>query len=603
MRRAEALAIMPSRHFRSFGLVAALAIAAGSALLHCAAPAAEDEELSEDQITGVSNALGLGLRYEEKSGRVQATLSGGLKDDEKLFIRVRRGKMTLTSQKDLSCAELTQARPLAGSGQRELTGKIVYQGPKVEKSIFDLAHLYEDPNWATGNVPQSVKDDIKNLGPDPIVEACVMKGDKVRAKLATNLAYAWDQGTKAERTLAKLSADIHFAGVDAGLGEGGASDAGPVEADAGNGNAGGQGNGRVLDETNVTSQIEYGQLCVQELGEIPFFKKRGEGKYDTFDCRDLVGKDGDTSTGPIPGVEGAMIPVTVDGVPQDKCSPGQELGPESSDYGCMAKADHGMFLATGRTQPGPMVVTAKNDKGSHWLLLCRKVADDGKGMTKTKTFTDMAMIGHNPKTGRTCFFQNSIGSGKDGSKVPHPGDVEKSTTVWSSYVQSYCSGTCHGESAFTHSPWIDGAKRANGKPIVPKVGEHPDFLISDLSAPYNIVAADKLGFSLPKQLVSDEVGACNNCHRLAGGTLQNFAKWSTGTGEDYFSNITDFGKKFENSHWMPPRRDGLTEANWASSKYGQALQFMQKCNDNSADPACIWADVPRGAFNNPKVER
>src|ERR1700682_4515619 len=130
MRRAEALAIMPSRHFRSFGLVAALAIAAGSALVHCAAPAAEDEELSEDQITGVNNALGLGLRYEEKSGRVQATLSGGLKDDDKLFIRVRRGKMTLTSQKDLSCTELTQARPLADSGQRELTGKIVYQDPK-----------------------------------------------------------------------------------------------------------------------------------------------------------------------------------------------------------------------------------------------------------------------------------------------------------------------------------------------------------------------------------------------------------------------------------------------------------------------------------------
>ena len=267
---------MTSRHFRSVGLVAALVVAAGSALIHCAAPADEEADLSEDQITGVGNALGLGLRYEEKSGKVQATLSGGLKDGEKLYIRVRRGKMTLTSQKDLDCSALTQARPLAGSGERELTGKIVYQGPKVEKSVFDLAKLYDDPNWATGNVPQSVKDDIKKFGPDPIVEACVMAGGKVRAKLATNLAYAWDQGTKATNTLAKLSANLHFNGADAGLeGEGGA-EAGPVN---GNGAAG----GGPLDETNVTSQIEYGQLCVQELGEIPFFKKRGEGKYDTFD--------------------------------------------------------------------------------------------------------------------------------------------------------------------------------------------------------------------------------------------------------------------------------------------------------------------------------
>ena len=77
--------------------------------------------------------------------------------------------------------------------------------------------------------------------------------------------------------------------------------------------------------------------------------------------------------------------------------------------------------------------------------------------------------------------------------------------------------------------------------------------------------------------------------------------WSTGTGDSYFANITDFGKKFENSHWMAPRKDGITEATWEASKYGQALKFMEKCNDNAADPTCIWADVPRGNFNNPKV--
>jgi hypothetical protein len=350
---------------------------------------------------------------------------------------------------------------------------------------------------------------------------------------------------------------------------------------------------------------EYGKKCVEELGEIPFFKKLANGKYDTFDCRDFKGTGEGHDPVAMDGVEGSLIPLTVDDQKREKCDGEGPNGQKSfSSYDCVSKCDHAEFLSEG-CEVGPTVTHAKNDKGSHWLLLCRKVADDGKGMTKTKTFTDMAMIGHNPKTGRTCFFQNSIGSGKDGSKVPHPADVEKSTTVWSSYVQNYCSGTCHAESAFVHSPWIDGAKRANGKPVVPKAGENPDFLISDLSAPYNIVAADKLGFSIPKQLVSDEVGACNNCHRLAGGTLQNFAKWSTGTGDEYFSNITDFGKKFENSHWMAPRAvaDGLNDANWDASKYGQALKFMEKCANNSADPSCIWADVPRGKFNNPKVER
>jgi hypothetical protein len=598
---------MSLRHLRSLGLVTALAFAAGSAFIHCAAPEEEEKELSEDEITGVNNALGLGLRYEEKTGRVQASLKSGLRDGEQLFIRVRRGKITVTSQKQLDCKDLTKASPLSGSGERDGTGKVLFQGPKVDKAIFDLVNVYDDPNWATGNVPQSLKDDLKKNGPDPIVEACILKGDKVRAKLQTNLAYAWDQSTKAERTTSSRSHGIHLAGNDAGLeGEGGVDDGGAAgdageSADGGDADGGNVTPGRAIDETNVSSQIEYGELCVQELGEIPFFKKRGPGKYDTFDCRNLVGMDGDTVTGPIEGVEGATIPTMVDGVQQTKCSPGRELGPDSESYGCMDKADHGMFLATGETQPGAMVVTAKNEKGSHWLLLCRKVADDGQGMMKTTIFNDMAMIGTNPKTGRTCFFQNSIGQGRDGKHVTHPADVEKSTAVWSSRVQAYCTGSCHAESAFTHSPWIDGAKRANGKPIIPKIGEHPDFLVSDLSAPYNIVAGDKLNFKLPKQLVSDEVGACNNCHRLAGNTLKDFANWSTGTGDDYFSNITDFGKKFENSHWMPPRKDGLTDANWATSKYGKALEFMKKCSDNESDPACIWADIPRGAYNNPAV--
>jgi hypothetical protein len=52
---------------------------------------------------------------------------------------------------------------------------------------------------------------------------------------------------------------------------------------------------------------------------------------------------------------------------------------------------------------------------------------------------------------------------------------------------------------------------------------------------------------------------------------------------------------------MAPRLDGLNASNWDTSKYGEALKFMDKCNSNPADPSCIWADVPRGNFNNPKV--
>lgn len=594
---------MKSLPVRSLVLLCALAASAGGALLHCAAPTEEDEPLSEDEITGVNNKLGLGLRYDAKAGSVQATLKKDLRDGERLLVRVRRGKLTLTSQRQLDCkamaAEVAPVRPLP---LRDAAGKTVYQGPKVERSVVDLMHLFDDARWADNSMPIADREEMKRLGPDPIVEACIMKGDTVRAKLQTNLAYAWDQGTKAAGAARALGqGSLRFTNTDGGLvGEGGADDAAAPEADAGapEGEDAGAAGPRITEQ-NVTSQIEYGELCVQELGEIPFFKKLGPGKYDTFDCRDLVGTNAEGVTGPIPGVEGATIPARIDGVVQDKCSPGRELGLDDESYGCLDKADHGMYLASGETQPGPMVVTAKNEQGSHWLLLCRKVSDDGNGMMKTKVFNDIAMIGHNPRTGRTCFFQNSIGSGRDGAHVPHPADVDKSTTVWSSNVQSYCSGKCHAADPFVHSPWIDGAKRANGKPIVPKMGELSDFLVSNAEAPYNIVAADHLGFSIPKQLVNDEVGACNNCHRLAGDMVGRFSEWATGTGDTYYNRITDFGKKFENSHWMPPRLDGLDESNWATSKYGRALDVIKKCASNASDPICLWADSPRGAFANP----
>lgn len=580
---------------RTLTLFAALCASSVAALVHCAAPPEEEQDLSEDHVTGVSNALGLGLRYDETKGTVQATLRDRLADGEQLYIRVRRGKITGASQRELDCKDLTQTTPVT-IGRREPGGKLVYQGPAVDSSIIDLVHLYDDPRWATGDVPRALQDEVRKLGSDPIVEACILRGDKVRAKLQTNLVYAWDVATRDRAAASSMAArTLQPMGVDAAIVA--HDDAGTVPDSGGGGGV----TREPLSEANVHSQIEYGQLCEKELGEIPFFRKLGDGKYDTFDCRKGVGSNASGSTGAIDGVEGAMIPVHVDGVEQTKCSPGRELGPESSSYGCMDKADRGMFLASGDVQPGPMVHTARNAQGTHWVLLCRKVADDGKGMIGSETFNDIAMLGHNPRTGRTCFFQNSIGSGKDGAHVAHPGDVEKSTTIWSSSVQAYCSGSCHAADPFVHTPWIDGAKRTNGTTVVPKMGEHPDFPVSQTDAPYNIVAADQLGFDIPKQLVSDEVGPCNNCHRLAGNTMRQFARWVTGTGDDYFEKLTDLGKKFENSHWMPPRLEGLTEATWPGSKFAKALEVMDKCAKDANDPACIWADVPRGAFVNPKV--
>jgi hypothetical protein len=495
---------MRTPSFRTSAFFAALVVAASvPVVVNCGSTELEeDQALSEDDI-GVNNASGLGLRFDESSGSIQATLKRSLDEGERLVVRIRGGKITSRSQADLNCGELIETEVLG----RDASGKVAFQGPKVERAMFELLKLYNDPRWATLDVSSAQLETARKT-PDAMVEACLVKNGKPRAKLVTHLAYAFDQGTK-DYALRTRGESIGLQAGDGGLA---ASDAGAPASDGGApSNDGGSEPARVITEENVAGQIEYSNLCEKDLGEIPFFPKIKDGSYETFDCRDLVanGKDGNQPR-KLEGIEGANIPARVDGKEVTVCDPGRELGPGSSSYGCIAKTDEGMYLKSGLNQPGAMVVSAKNSKGSHWTLLCRAVADDGKGMMKTKTFNDIAMIGHNPRTGRTCFFQNKIGSGDDGSKVAHPGDVDKSSTIWSGSPQSFCSGDCHGNSPFLHSKWIDGARRSNGKTVVPMAGQHPDLPIS-APIPYNLVAGDRLGFALPK--ISRERGS-QRVHQL-----------------------------------------------------------------------------------------
>jgi len=295
-----------------------------------------------------------------------------------------------------------------------------------------------------------------------------------------------------------------------------------------------------------------------------------------------------------------MIPLTVDDQPQTECSEGRT---SSRSYDCVDKCDNAMWLTAsshtglGRKaacQPGVTVSTAKNAQGSHWVLLCRKVDNsNGESMTKTKVFNDIAIVGSNPKTGKTCFFQNKENVGNDGSRVTHPGDVARSSAIWPSTPSSYCTKNCHAADAFVHSPWIDQALRSDGKTIVPKMGEQRDFPISNLELPYRLVNGPAQGFQLPQQLVSEDATPCTTCHRVAGKAFAEFAEWSTGEGEAYYGKITERYKTFEKSHWMPLRLDGLTAENFPTSKWGVAVKHIRTCMDDPSAEGCEFADVPQ----------
>lgn len=340
-------------------------------------------------------------------------------------------------------------------------------------------------------------------------------------------------------------------------------------------------------EARIASTVAYAEQCVAELGEIPFFPAIGNGDYETYDCLDSTPIP-TTITGPSGTVSYPAALVNECDNPQyiySLCEPSAQ-GPDGE------RPDIN----------GPRVTSASNDQGTHWVLLCRK------SLGTVGQYNDIAMIGHNPYTGKTCYFQNALYSRTDGNHVPHPGDTigsdrspQQSASLWDGIHGGVGSGIecaeCHSTDAFIHTPWIDGAHDANGDPVVPRMGINEDFALGYNDSAYSIVNMDGQGWTIPQQLVSPEAAACTRCHRIAND------RWSRSwinrmVGEDTaWTNITSESyRDFAHTFWMPPDLDGLDETTFWDSDFGHSVRFIQSCARTPSDPACQWRDTPRDAF-------
>ena len=318
-------------------------------------------------------------------------------------------------------------------------------------------------------------------------------------------------------------------------------------------------------EVRINSAQEYGVRCVAELGEIPFFEKLGDQEYGTYDC-----------------LESTPIPMTVTEADGTVRAPMEGTEP---------KCDAPQFIYS-LCEAGPRVATRSNDKGTRWTLLCRKSI----GGYASNQYNDIAMIGHNPFTGKTCFFQNALYSKTDGSKIPHPADKDKSTNLWSGVHGGLGSGIqcgkCHDADPFIHSPWIDGAKDQAGRPIVPKMGIDPDLAIGALDTPYAIVNRKGQGWTMPKQMASPEANACLKCHRMGDGQwADSYLQRLEGTDSSWTNITTAKYNEAHNKYWMPTDVSFQSDAQWTSSEYAKALDFIQACNGSNAN-GCLWKDVP-----------
>ncbi|MFU8802542.1 MAG: hypothetical protein ACNA8W_01920 [Bradymonadaceae bacterium] len=356
----------------------------------------------------------------------------------------------------------------------------------------------------------------------------------------------------------------------------------------------------------IVSNQAYAEACIDVLGDIPFWGERisedGAPDWKTIDCTEI----------------GTPIPSTIDGVPQ-------ETHTETCDNPQFIYSHCEPDARTGAN--GPRVAHARNEQGSHWVLLCRKA------LTEFGRYEDMAMIGHNPFTGETCFFQNQLPPGEEprpsnnAMRIPHPADnvqSEESPEMWSDLWGGIeggigpeggiqCMG-CHSTDPFIHTPWISEAKDERGNPIVPKMGYHPDF-VEGYNGPYSLLNAEEQGWREPKILVSEEAQSCTSCHRIALDQWTAAPAYTSRNNEDggcvfcpqspwldrleqgddaWERLVTESHKSFDRAFWMPPNAgDVLNHDLWDESDFKKSMDFVRMCGADPSNPACVWDVLPK----------
>ena len=151
------------------------------------AQADDQVALGDDELNAVNNRMGLRLVYDAPSNHVRATLKAKLQPNERLMLRVRRGRIAVNAMNALDCSQLTIATPLVAATY--VTRNTVYVGPEIDAAL--LVNVYKQ-EWIDQNINATALDRLSRDGADAIVDACIVTDRGIRARLQTSLAYAWD---------------------------------------------------------------------------------------------------------------------------------------------------------------------------------------------------------------------------------------------------------------------------------------------------------------------------------------------------------------------------------------------------------------------------
>ncbi|MCX4239963.1 hypothetical protein [Paraliomyxa miuraensis] len=245
------------------------------------------------------------------------------------------------------------------------------------------------------------------------------------------------------------------------------------------------------------------------------------------------------------------------------------------------------FLTGSCQQGSKLGQLTHGDVSVYWI--CRDPYLDLDGSV---LFEDMAVIGHNARTGATCFWDD-INDQVHEDDAP-PLDLSEATEderARSVEVFKYNDGsscvTCHDHDPFIYTPHLQSTGWAS---------------IAANKRPYHLV--DLRGEPRPTgvmHLVSPQADACTSCHRLGSrNTCSSFAPDSMGSHklhpyEDEVHAAAEPGSPYwELAYWMPTASVELADFDAWEAAFGEARDHVLECCAAPGVDAgdCRWEAVP-----------
>jgi hypothetical protein len=288
-----------------------------------------------------------------------------------------------------------------------------------------------------------------------------------------------------------------------------------------------------------TDSQRYAQACRAAIGAIP-----------AFSCAD-----------------GAVVPITIDGnpappVPQMTCDRPALLSNGSASDGQCVPNSRILSLSTGTMQA---------------VAMCRQKKIRPAG---SRDYDEIDVIGHNPSSGATCWFQavGKAGQPVNGTHVPSP-TGEASGDFWNApqaTARDTCGG-CHDSGPFMYSPFV---------------GQVWSRMPADPFGPYFHVDPGHFGFSdWPTEALSPRDNTCLGCHRIGvGQTCGSLTLWMTGRAIPEGADM--WARRFPGFHGMPPGIEQTIQS-W-DNIYESSVDQIVSCCQNPHQQMCMATKIPGG---------